>query len=154
MYLVVRREVDRSLLRAHHDIYNYTSVGKDDTLHLLWAEDHDNPYHTHLCRDLDMLTGDKIWLDSKADRCDDSHLSHPDFVYSINSDSAVVDGEDHRPLTNQSPGIGDRVEQSRTVGDMLLRRDDGEDRQRDVLQCMIGMGLKVVHDGPGSQRCL
>lgn len=150
---MVQREVDKSLLAEHHDIY-YKKVGKNSTFDLL-SVDHDIPCHNHLCRDPGMLTVRTIWLDLKVVRCDDIHLFHLDSVYSINSNLAFVEAEGRRLLKeDQSLGIGDLVEQSHTVVCTLLRRGSEEDLQTEMVRCMIGTDLRVEDEKLKRQKIL
>ena len=150
---MVQREVGKSLLAGHHDIY-YKTVGKNSTLDLLSVH-HDIPCHNHLCRDPGMLTVHMIWLDLKVVRCDDIHLFHLDSVYSINSNLAFVEAEGRRLLKeDQSLGIEDLVEQSHTVVCTLLMRGSEEDLWMEMVRCMIGMDLRVEDEKLKRQKIL
>jgi hypothetical protein len=150
---VVQREVGKSLLAEHHDIY-YKTVGKNSTFDLLSVH-HDIPCHNHLCRDPGMLTVHMIWLDLKVVRCDDIHLFHLDSVYSINLNLVFVEAEGRRLLKeDQTLGIGDLVEQSHTVVCKLLMKGSEEDLRMEMVRCMIGMDLKVEDEKLKQQKIL
>jgi len=118
-------------------------VGEKSTLTLL-SVDHDSPDRIHLYRDLDMLVEGMVSLDLKVVRYDDIHPSHLGSEYSINSNSGVVEAEDHKSLReDQSRGVGDLVEQSRMAVYMSLMRGSEEDLLMKVDRCMIGMDQRV-----------
>ena len=102
-----------------------------------------------------MMTVHTISLDLKVGRCDDIHPFPLDSAYSINSDLAVGEVEDHKFVKDrQSLGIGGLVEQSHTGVCMSLMTGSEEDPQMEVVQGMIGMDLMVVAEKLKRQKSL